>query len=117
LSDPTQYWEIIKDSVQSFGLLRGIFLLFFWVAHFWIYRLYQGRLRDRQKQIDDLAKDNREYRERFLTLLDRHFGLVNGKTPDVSEVKPEGDKAQIPPSPKQDQIPGPQTPGPTGESE
>lgn len=36
--------------------------------------LYRGRLNDRQKQIDNLAKENKEYRDRFLELMDKHFG-------------------------------------------
>ena len=71
----TAAWNVVKDAVVSFGLLRGSFVLFFWVAHYWIYKLYSGRLRDRQKEIDRVAADNREYRERFLDLLDKHFDL------------------------------------------
>ena len=38
--------------------------------------LYRGRLNDRQKQIDNLAKENKEYRDRFLELMDKHFGYT-----------------------------------------
>lgn len=64
--------EII-EAVISLGWTKGVFALFFFLAHAWIYALYRGRIIDRQKEIDRLAKENHEYRERYMKLLDKHF--------------------------------------------
>jgi hypothetical protein len=93
----TQVWEIIKDAIATFGLLKGTFALFFWVAHYWIYRLYAGRLQDRQREIDKVAAENREYRDRFMTLLDIKFGLRDDK--EAAKPKTEGEKSELPPKP------------------
>jgi F0F1-type ATP synthase membrane subunit b/b' len=66
-------WETVKDFIISFGWVKGTFTIFFWLALFFFYRLYKARIDDKQKEIDRLAQENREYRERFLALLDRHF--------------------------------------------
>ena len=66
-------WPEIKDFIVTMGWAKGVFTIFFFIAHAWIYKLYNGRLEDRQAEIDRLASDNREYRERFLRLLDKHF--------------------------------------------
>src|SRR6266516_2769669 len=87
-----------KSRNVSFGLLRGTFALFFWVMHFWIYRLYNGRLKDRQREIDNIAAENRAYRERFLALIDQSLGLKPNSTyKEPVEPKSEGEKLQIPP--------------------
>jgi hypothetical protein len=62
--------------IQKLGWAKGILTIFFIGAHWWIYRLYEGRLNDRQRQIDRVAEENREYRERFLKLLDREMGFT-----------------------------------------
>ncbi len=68
-------WNIIRDAVVALGWVKGSFTLFFWAAHYWIYTTYKGRLEDRQQEIDRLAADNHEYRDRFLAVLDKHLGL------------------------------------------
>lgn len=96
----TELWGILKDAIVSLGLLRGIFALFFWIAHFWIYRLYNGRLKDRQKEIDNIAAENRQYRERFLALIDKHLGLETNNTDKENlNPRPEGEKLELPPQP------------------
>lgn len=50
--------------------MKGVFTVFFFGAHFVVYRLYLGRLKDRQREIDRLAEDNRDYREKFMHILD-----------------------------------------------
>lgn len=57
------------DLIAQLGWVKGTFTVFFWAAHWWIYKLYKGRLEDRQKEIDRLAEDNHEYREHFMKLL------------------------------------------------
>jgi hypothetical protein len=55
-----------------------------------IFWLYIARLRDRQKEIDRIAGDNREYRDRFLAILDDKLGLRKGnKLPQKVEAKGE----------------------------
>lgn len=66
-------WETIKTFIETFGWFKGVGTILFFIFHYWIYALYQARLEDRQKEIDRIAEDNREYRERFLTLLDNYF--------------------------------------------
>lgn len=73
-------WDTIKSFIEAFGWAKGILTIFFFLAHFWIFRQYNGRLEDRQKEIDRLAEDNREYRDRFLELLDNEFGVNTQKT-------------------------------------
>lgn len=68
-------WDIILQFIEALGWLEGVSTIFLFVFHMWIYALYKGRLNDRQDEIDRLAKDNREYREMFVELLDRKFGF------------------------------------------
>jgi len=63
----------ILEFVKALGWTKGVFTIFFFMAHGWIYNLYRGRLNDRQKEIDRIAEENREYRERFLKLMDKAF--------------------------------------------
>ena len=74
-------WETIKDFITLFGWVKGIFAIFFFLAHFWVWRLYSGRLADRQKEIERLADDNRQYRERFLALIDKQFEYQKPELP------------------------------------
>lgn len=78
--------EQLTAMVQSLGLLETLFILFFFGAHSVIFLQYRARLNDRQKEIDRLAKDNHEYRDRFLAFVDRQMNLKpkkaqSGKTP------------------------------------
>ena len=75
MNDLGSFLEAIRNFLSTFGVKDGIFLLFFILAHIWIYKLYEGRLKDRQAEINRIADENREYRERFITLLDDKFGL------------------------------------------
>lgn len=67
-------WADVQNIVGVFGWTKGIFTIFFFLAHFWVYRAYEGRLQDRQLEIDRLAADNRDLRDRFTALLDKHMG-------------------------------------------
>ena len=42
-------------------------------CHFYIFKLYKQVLKDRQKEIDRLAEENHQYRDRFIKLLDNKF--------------------------------------------
>ncbi len=65
----------IVNVLARLGLVKGTFVLFFFMAHGWIYSLYRGRLKDRQREINRLARENREYRDRFLVLMDRRHDI------------------------------------------
>lgn len=71
----TDFFNTVKDFVITFGWAKGILTIFFFLAHYWIFRQYDGRLKDRQKEIDRLAEENAEYRNRFLDMLDERFKL------------------------------------------
>lgn len=67
---------IFKDIltfIQEMGLKNGLFGVFFIFMHVAVFWLYKGRIKDKQAEIDRLAKDNREYRDRFLALMDNAF--------------------------------------------
>lgn len=68
-------WDEIRNFITSLGVVKGTFVVFFWVAHAAIFGLYRGRLLDRQKEIDRLARENKEYRERFTALLDKELRM------------------------------------------
>lgn len=63
----------VLEFIKTLGWAKGVFTVFFFMAHAYIYSLYKGRLNDRQKEIDRIAAENREYRERFLALMDSEF--------------------------------------------
>ena len=61
--------NFIKDILNAFGLNKGLFIIFFLGMHVWVYVLYKGRLDDRQKEIDRMAEENRNFREFFMKKL------------------------------------------------
>ncbi len=75
-------WETVKDFIVSFGWVKGTLTILFWVFHAWIYLLYNGRLKDRQKEIDRLIQENREYRKMFVALLDQR---LDSQKPEISQ--------------------------------
>lgn len=59
-----------------------------------IFTVHQRQLNDRQREIDRLAEDNREYRERFLWILDRRLGVESeddGKQRQTGDEPTTGD--------------------------
>ena len=70
--------DAISSFLTEFGeinglLILGIIFMFLWLrslnSH--IHRQHREQLQDRQREIDRLAEDNRAYRDRYLTLLDK----------------------------------------------
>lgn len=66
--------------LTEFGAVNGLLiigiLLLYAVArslHRRVLAQHAEQLQDRQREIDRLARDNHEYRERFLALLDKKF--------------------------------------------
>lgn len=74
--EPTSSFDIV-ELIKTIGLAKSLFATILLSCHFYIFALYNGRLKDRQDEIDRLAKDNREYRDRFLKLLDKKFNNEN----------------------------------------
>ena len=73
-------YNTIIDAIKKLGWVKGVFALFFFMAHAWIYALYMGRIKDRQNEIDRLAKENHDYRHKFLRMLDeQHAFTARGK--------------------------------------
>ena len=64
-------FEQLKAYLTEFGFTKSIFLVFFIWAHKVIFKSYEKRLEERQKEIDRLADDNRAYRERYLAFHDK----------------------------------------------
>jgi hypothetical protein len=73
---PKEISEFMMEALKTFGLRDGLFVIFFLGMHYWVHLQYKGRLSDRQLEIDRVAGDNREYRDRFTRLLDRHFDVT-----------------------------------------
>ena len=65
--------ENIITLINTIGLAKTLFVIILLSCHFFIFKQYNERLKDRQIEIDRLANDNREYRDRFLKLLDKKF--------------------------------------------
>lgn len=72
-------WEEIRSFISDLGVVKGTFVVFFWVMHAALFTLYRGRLADRQSEINRLAVENREYRERFTALLDKQFKIPKSR--------------------------------------
>jgi len=72
-------WDTILKFIQSLGLVKGIFVIFFFLMHGLYFLAMNGRLKDRQAEIDRITADNREYRERFLSILDESQGYKKPK--------------------------------------
>ena len=75
-------WTHILSFIKALGWTKGVFSLFFFMSHAWIYFLYNGRLKDRQAEIERVTKENREYRERFLKVYDSQLGYKPSKKKD-----------------------------------
>lgn len=59
--------------VNTVGLSNTLFSLIILSCHFYIFRMYNDRLKDRQDEINRLAEENRQYRDRFLKIIDAKF--------------------------------------------
>lgn len=79
-------WDNIVVLIQSLGVTKGLFAVFFIGAHLVIYGLYRNTIKQMQAEINRLAAENREYRERFLSFVDKH---MNYKKPKATKKKGE----------------------------
>ncbi len=62
--------DFFLQLVTEVGLTKAVFSLVILSCHFYIFSLYNDRLRERQAEIDRLAEENHQYRDRFLKLID-----------------------------------------------
>ena len=73
------FWEGFVGLVKEAGLLGALFSVFFLGVHYWLYRVYEKRVQELKDQIDRLAEENHEYRDRFMDRLD------NAQNPNKDE--------------------------------
>jgi len=68
-------------------LILAILFLVIYGAR-WMSKTHQRQLDDRQREIDRLAENNREYRERLLQFVDRQLqtGATNKTQPKTEEL-------------------------------
>lgn len=76
---PQQVLELFKQVGWPAGLSIVTILFFYWRND----RLYKRNLDDKQQQIDRLAAENKEYRDRLTALMDRE---LNYKKPPLSKL-------------------------------
>ena len=88
----TEFFHTVFGAIQQLGLVKGTFVVFFWVMHYAVFKLYRGRLSDRQREIDRLAADNHEYRDRWLQLHDKQQGYVPTVQKPAKSVKAPSNK-------------------------
>jgi hypothetical protein len=62
-------WDFLTKIYQEHGIISVAVLVALVAACYWIHKLYEGRLQDRQQQIDRLAEENRQYRDIFMRLI------------------------------------------------
>jgi len=58
------------DFLANLSFTEGALLILLILGGFWLYKSQQSRLDDRQRELDRLAADNRDYRNRFERLHD-----------------------------------------------
>lgn len=67
--------KLFEKIAQEFTLEYGILGLILIFLAYLVYHLTTKILADKDKQIDSLASENKEYRERFTNLLDKQFNF------------------------------------------
>ncbi len=72
-------WDVILEFIQKLGWVKGMFALFFWVAHAAYFLMVRGRLKDRQREIDRMAADIADYRNTFSSLILKEMKLKPSK--------------------------------------
>lgn len=75
------YLEGFITLFRESGPLVSVFVAFFFLMHYWVYRLQKGRLDDKQQEIDRLVKSNREFQDRLIAIMDDRLGYKQPPTP------------------------------------
>ena len=73
--------EQVLAVVKALGWVKGTFLVFFVLAHGVIFALYHRNMSGRQAEIDRLASENKEHRERFAALIDKQLHVPRNLLP------------------------------------
>lgn len=81
------FFSSFIEAAKAFGWERALFTAFFFGMHYVVYKLYVGRLEDRQEEIERLREENNDYKERFIAMLDERmdFELDEPADSDASE--------------------------------
>jgi hypothetical protein len=77
-------WSSVVDVLKNFGLTRGLCVIFFLSLWWFYHRAHQNRLKDKDAEINRLAADNHEYRERFMRLFDDKYKIQPYSDPNQS---------------------------------
>lgn len=77
--------KIIEKLAQEFTLEYGILGLAFIGLAYLVYLLTMRILGDKDKQIEHLSDENKEYRERFTKLLDKQFNFGAKEKTDIDK--------------------------------
>ena len=67
--------KLLEKLAEEFTLEYGILGLILIALAYLVFNLTTKILTDKDKQIDNLASENKEYRERFTNLLDKQFNF------------------------------------------
>ena len=67
----------ISEFFSTLTFIEGVLLILLLLGGFWIYKSQQRQLDDRQREIDRLAADNREYRDRFERMMNQKLGPLS----------------------------------------
>lgn len=68
-----EFLNTAQEYLKELGAFQGSLVLFFFVAHYAIWRMYRGRLRDRQKEINRMAEHCKDVRKDNLSLRKQLF--------------------------------------------
>lgn len=55
-------WDAIKEYISILGTVRGVSIIFFFAAHYYVRRLYNKNIAFKQAEIDRMAEFFKEYR-------------------------------------------------------
>ncbi len=72
-------WGEICGIIAKFPPVVGLLIILIILLGCYIVKLYEKNIADKQRQIDELAKENKEYRDKFTNLLDKALPLYKRK--------------------------------------
>lgn len=79
--DVAEVGKAIAELFKELGWERGFFFLIIGLFQWFLHRQYRVNLDARKEQIDLLAQENKDYRDRFIQLMDKQYGLKAPRTP------------------------------------
>jgi len=72
--------DTILNFIQKVGTLEGLLTIIVLWLHRWLFKMYNERLKDRQKEIDRMAKDIHTWRDDF-------WKMVNQRREDTKTIR------------------------------